>query len=178
MNTPATAKGAKLKAACSNITGFDVVRVILAVLLLIAAALKAYQLATEPVANDGIFSYRWSLIFQVEFEIVLGLWLLSGLHRRLAWFISIASFSLFSCVTLYKALSGEASCGCFGKVEVNPWYTLILDVVAVVALLIFRPNLCNLQRVKYYWPRLAAVIVIALAAGIPAGLSLRSKPPS
>ena len=39
--------------------GFDVVRVVLAAILLVAAALKGHQLATEPVANSDIFSYRW-----------------------------------------------------------------------------------------------------------------------
>ena len=78
MNTFTAAREIKQKAPGLNITGFDVVRVALALILLVAAALKGHQLATEPVANKDIFSYRWSLIAMVEFELVLGLWLLSG----------------------------------------------------------------------------------------------------
>ena len=178
MTTLATIKETESRPARSHTTGFDVVRILLALILLVTAVLKAHQLATEPVANKDIFSYRWSLILQVEFEILLGLWLLSGLHKRLVWVIATACFSFFSCITLYKALSGEASCGCFGKIEVNPWYTLILDVSAVVALLIFRPGLRKPQLVKYYWPRFATVIVIVLTAGISAGMAMTSYTPA
>ena len=178
MTTLATIKETESKLARLNITGFDVVRVVLALILLVAAALKAHQLATEPVANNGIFSYRWSLMAMVEFEIVLGLWLLSGLHKRLVWFVSTSCFSLFTCITLYKALSGEASCGCFGTVEVSPWYTLTLDVAAVVALSIFRPNLHRPERANHYWLRFAVALVIVLAAGIPAGLAMDSYTPA
>ena len=55
--------------------GFDFVRIVLAAILLTAAASKAHQLATEPVAGRDIFSCRWPLMAQVEFEIVLGVWM-------------------------------------------------------------------------------------------------------
>jgi uncharacterized SAM-binding protein YcdF (DUF218 family) len=77
--------GQRAGAAPTNGRGFDVVRVALAAILLTAAGLKAHQLATEPLAGRGIFSYRGSLMAQVEFEIVLAAWLLSGLRKRLAW---------------------------------------------------------------------------------------------
>jgi len=37
-----------------------------------------------------------------------------------------------------KGLSGEASCGCFGTVTVNPWYTATFDAIIVGLLLVFR----------------------------------------
>ena len=50
-------------------------------------------------------------------------------------------FSAFSAVTLYKALTGADSCGCFGSVHVNPWITLFaIDLPAVITLSIFRPE--------------------------------------
>ena len=50
-------------------------------------------------------------------------------------------FSLFSTITLYKGVTGAASCGCFGSVHVNPWITLFaIDLPAVIALSIFRPG--------------------------------------
>jgi len=121
-----------------RIAGYDVVRIVLGVILLTAAALKGHQLATETVAETGLFTSRWLLICVVEFELFFGLWLLSGLHPRRTWQAALLCFSAFACVSLYKALSGEASCGCFGRVPVNPWYTLVLDLAAVAALLCWR----------------------------------------
>ena len=167
-----------------RITAFDVVRLVLAAILLIAAALKAYPLATEPVANKDIFSYRWSLMLQVEFEIVFGLWLLSGAYRRLAWALAVACFTFFCGVTLYKALSGEASCGCFGKVQVDPWYTLILDTSAVAALLLFRPQAAPRQAAPVdsapqgQQRRLAVALLLAVLVGIPAGIAMASYKPA
>ncbi|KKK52835.1 hypothetical protein LCGC14_3100920, partial [marine sediment metagenome] len=93
---------------------YDVVRLVLALILLAAAGLKAHQLATRPVSEVDVFSYRWSLIFQVQVELVLGLWLLSGLYRRRAWTVAIVCFAAFACIAFYKGVSGQASCGCFG----------------------------------------------------------------
>ncbi|HUT29914.1 MAG TPA: hypothetical protein VMX13_08990 [Sedimentisphaerales bacterium] len=60
---------------------------------------------------------------------------------------ALACFSLFSFVTLYKGLTGAASCGCFGSVHVNPWITLLaIDIPAVIMLLILRPSLPVLRR--------------------------------
>ena len=113
-------------------------RVLLAAILLVAAALKAHQAATDSLAEKDIFP-GW-VILQVAFEIFLGIWLLSGFYRRAVWLAALCCFYVFSCVTLYKALSGQHSCGCFGRVAINPWYTLALDIAAVIALMAFRPS--------------------------------------
>lgn len=160
-----------------RLPGFAVVRVVLGLVLLAAAALKAHQLATEPVLSIDIFTYRWSLAVQVQFEIVLGLWLLGGVHRRLLWLVSTVCFAMFALVSLFKALTGQASCGCFGTVHVSPWYTLIFDVAVAGALVLFRPVLHRRERARFYWPRLAAVIVLALAAGIPTGIAIARYEP-
>lgn len=62
-----------------NVTPHDVVRVVLASVLLLAAGLKGHQLATEPVLGTGILDSRWFLIALVEFELFFGLWLLGNL---------------------------------------------------------------------------------------------------
>ena len=162
----------------SGIAGYDVVRALLGLVLLIAAALKGYQLATEPVANNGILTSRWFLIAQVEFELMFGLLLLSGLYKRLMWMVALVCFVGFSLVTLYKGLAGAASCGCFGQVEINPWYTLIFDLAAVTALLIFRPSGKHRQYVQFHWLRSAMVAAVALVAGIPGGLAMASYIPA
>ena len=69
------------------VRSYGVVRVILGLILLIAAALKAFQLATEPVAESGLLTSRWFLIGGVEFELFFGLWLPAAIlgphHLRL-----------------------------------------------------------------------------------------------
>jgi len=120
----------------------NIVLKLLGILLLTAAVLKGWQLLTEPMANKDIWTNRAFLIFTVEFEIALGIWLLSGLFKKAAWLATISCFTLFCFVTLYKSLSGAESCGCFGSVHVNPWITLLaIDLPAVLALVIFRPKL-------------------------------------
>lgn len=161
----------------TNGKAFDIVRVLLAMLLLTAAALKGYQLATSPVANKDIFTYRWSLVLMVEFELVLASWLVSGIHKRLAWAAVLATFGFFSCLTLHKALSGAASCGCFGEVEVNPRYTLVMDLLVVAALLVFRPDLRHAQFASHYRKRLLATALAVIAVGLPAGILMGSYRP-
>jgi thiol-disulfide isomerase/thioredoxin len=115
----------------------------LGILLLAAAVMKGHQLLTEPAANADIWTNRAFMILTVEFELALGIWLLSGLFKRLAWLVVLGCFLLFSVITLYKGLSGFASCGCFGTVHINPWITLwVVDIPAVLALCIFRPIRC------------------------------------
>ena len=80
---------------------------------------------------------RTFLIGIVEFELLLGLLLLSGILPRLTWAASLLCFGGFALASLYKALSGDASCGCFGKLPVNPWYTVGLDSVAVASIFAF-----------------------------------------
>lgn len=63
----------RLELKASNVEGYDLVRMILATVLLTAAALKAHQLATEPVVNNSPLTSRWFLILEVEFELVFGL---------------------------------------------------------------------------------------------------------
>jgi thiol-disulfide isomerase/thioredoxin len=138
-------------------------------LLVTAALLKGHELFTLPVANADLWSYRPFLIFQVECELALGLWLLSGLWKRLAWWISLGCFGLFCGVTLYKALTGAASCGCFGTIQLNPWITLLaIDVPAVCLLLWFRTHKSPSPVTQWSVARMVygGAWLVLLAAGI------------
>jgi thiol-disulfide isomerase/thioredoxin len=124
-----------------RLSGPDILLKVLGVLLLTAAVLKGHELLTVPLANGDPWSWRPFLIFQVEFELALGIWLLSGLFRRLAWLAALLCFGLFCGVTLYKGLMGATSCGCFGRVHVNPWVTLLaVDLPALAALGVLCPS--------------------------------------
>ena len=80
----------------------NIVLKILGLLLLTGAVLKGHELLTTPMANSDIWSNRYFLIFVVEFELSLGIWLLSGLFKRVAWLVTLGCFSLFCCITLYN----------------------------------------------------------------------------
>ena len=53
-------------------------------------------------------------------EAVLGLWLLSGWSARAAWAGATGFFALMASASLYLALAGQQSCGCLGRIQVNP----------------------------------------------------------
>jgi hypothetical protein len=50
-------------------SGYDVVRILAAIVLLTAAGLKAHQLATEPIPARTWLDSRWLLMTTVEFEL-------------------------------------------------------------------------------------------------------------
>jgi uncharacterized membrane protein YphA (DoxX/SURF4 family) len=117
-----------------------ILRFMVATILLIAAGLKAHQLATTPLLSEGLLHNRWFNIFVVEFELFFGIWLIFGLLPKLTWLVTIGLFSIFSVVSFYKAISGEISCGCWGNVTVNPWITMTSDLMITGLLMIFLPK--------------------------------------
>jgi hypothetical protein len=154
-------------------SGYDVVRIALGAILLLAAGLKAYQLATEPTVGSSLLDSRWLLMATVEFELFFGLWLIAGILPKPTWAAALACFGLFTCVSLYKALSGHATCGCFGRVPVNPWYTSTLDLAIVLSLLRWRP-----KESLFATRQAVAVMVIWLAVGLPAAFAMGSHYPT
>lgn len=120
-------------------TAFTVLRVFLGVVLLLAAALKAHQAVTEPLKFTILGGSSVPVLAQVAFEVLLGLWLLTGWYPKAARWVSTACFAIFFTVVTYKAISGETTCGCFGNIPVNPWITMGFDFVVVATLLQVRP---------------------------------------
>jgi len=120
--------------------GFHVIRVVLGAILLAAAGFKAYALWVDPVPLVSVFtSPRWQLAL-IEVETLLGIWLLSGIGAGTAFLTAQAGFTLLGIVSLFLGILGQPSCGCFGKVTLNPWYTFCLDMAAVAALRYWRPR--------------------------------------
>ena len=162
-------------------TGYDAVRFALGAVLLAAAVLKAHQLATGPVAETNLLHSRWFLMIEVEFELLFGLWLLAGARPRPTWTAALLLFIALAGVSLYQIVSGEASCGCFGKVPVNPWFTFAFDVVAVMALLCWRPPGRSTPAGtggRFQKLRPLAVVALWLIVGIPAAIAMGSYTPT
>jgi hypothetical protein len=116
------------------------IRIALAFFLLTSAALKVQSVLTDPLAQDGLLSSPRIQIATIQIEILLGLWLSSGLAARGAWAVTLGFFAILASASLYLALEGQRSCGCFGKVKVNPWATFALDISVMLALAIWRPR--------------------------------------
>jgi hypothetical protein len=161
----------------------------MAILLLTAAGLKAQQLMTKPVFGTGPLESRWFLIGVVEFELLFAFWLLSRfLPSRsegegddgLTWLASLTLFSAFVCISLWKALGGEATCGCFGRFEVNPWYTTVMDSIFIAALIRFRPQSPQPRRFPATFSplRLGSVVVIWALVGGPVGFAMACFQPA
>jgi len=121
-------------------TANKIVMTIAGAFLIVAAALKSHQLLTEPIISKGFWESWAFLVIQIPLEFGLGIWLVCGLFRKVAWLLGTIAFGGFIGVTSYLALTGASSCGCFGTVHVNPWITLCaIDIPLFALLLIFRP---------------------------------------
>jgi hypothetical protein len=167
-------------------TGYDVVRMFAAMVLLVAAGLKGYQLSAEPTIGNSLLDSRWLLMAAVEFELFFGLWLLANILPRPTWAAAIVCFGAFAGISLYKALSGYATCGCFGAVKVGPWYTTCLDVAIVVSLLYWRPSIAfplpsgegkgegGIPPPPFRLPPFVTVLLLFLLLGLPAAYAMGS----
>src|SRR5437773_4648445 len=100
---------------------------ILGCLLLVTAGLKLHGLAIVPIGAAGFFSSPWIQILIVEWEIALGIWLVWGGNRAVAWLAATATFLAFAGVNFWHVWVGQASCSCFGAIHVDPWLALMLD---------------------------------------------------
>jgi hypothetical protein len=113
---------------------WHVLRPALGGLLVTAALLKSHALATAPLVGGDLFASRWFVLAVVQVELLVGLWLIAGIWPSWAWRSAIALFVVFGAASLSKALAGEASCGCFGRLAVSPWLTTGLNAAAAFAL--------------------------------------------
>lgn len=116
------------------------VRIVVGLLLLTAAGLKAYQLFAESLSAFGLLQTGWLRLLLPAFEAGLGTCLLTGVYAWASWWAATALFAGFTWVSVYKAALRESSCGCFGPLAVNPWVTAAVDLALVGALWMCRPR--------------------------------------
>jgi hypothetical protein len=146
----------------SSNTANRVVECILAVVLLLAAGIKAdYFLINSNHFFLGRLEGRPLVAVLIEAEMLLSVWLLVGGFARLRHFCALACFLLFAAVAAWEAAHAVASCQCFGNVKVPPALTAVFDSSAVVALWLTRPRWDD-QR----WPSRIRVLFGASAASL------------
>jgi hypothetical protein len=151
-------------------------RFAVALVLLVAAMLKAYQLATTPTLGENLLHARWFNIFVVEFELFFGIWLIFGMLPKLTWLVTTGLFVAFFWGSFYKAaILHEMSCGCFGMVQINPWITMFFDLSVIGILVLFRPTGMIFQRRKilleltpnFHYRKIIFVVLTWLVIAIP-----------
>jgi hypothetical protein len=105
--------------------------------LLAAAVLKIHGLIANPNELDFMLPLLWQQILVIEVETFLGLWLITRLAANIARFTGVVFFGLLASISLYLALVGQSSCGCFGQVQIHPWFTFLIDLAFMTILFIF-----------------------------------------
>ena len=101
------------------------VHLVVGCVLLFAAFSKWLALKSAPVTD---FLLQATLL---EMEFLLGVMLLLGVAPLLMGRIALCVFAAFAMASVGKILVGSASCGCFGEVDVSPWYSLSLNLVVM-----------------------------------------------
>ncbi len=101
---------------------------------LIAAAILKVSTAESSILLRTYNVPSWLLTIVVQIEVLLAVLLIVGAWPKQTIIATILTFALFAAFSFYRAAAGYETCGCFGPVEVNPWWTFALDV-AVCALL-------------------------------------------
>ncbi len=139
---------------------------VVGIVLLAAAFLKAYALATESLPEKSLLTSRSLLLPLTLFEFALGLWLLSGLHARLARYVVMFLFFTFLEIALYQALADERSCGCLGKLSVHPWIMVFVDSICLLLLVIWHPPRNGATIWSHRW-RLVTVVAVFILFSVP-----------
>jgi thiol-disulfide isomerase/thioredoxin len=157
-----------------------IITVVTGLVLIVAAVLKIHQLLIEPIISKGFWESWKFFLIQIPLELGLGIWLVSGLFRKAAWMLAVLAFGLFILVTLDKGLHHAESCGCFGRVKVNPWITFsAIDIPIFLCLVIFRPR--GLKLLPPPWPSARHFFGVAIPTFITFGIIMPvlifNKPP-
>lgn len=110
-------------------------RWIVGFLLVGAAGLKAAQLIADPLVSATPPGGPVVLQLQVVAELAVGAMALSGVYWRQLRLVAAVLFAGFAGYSLYLAVSGATSCGCFGELKVHPWWTFALDLAVLMGLI-------------------------------------------
>jgi len=131
--------------------------------LIAAGTLKLYELAFEGLDESTLTLFL--MVFS-EAELLGGIWMIGGFDPvRTRWWAA-AAFAGLTVSSLFQALAGKCSCGCFGSLSINPWLVLVFDLAAVAALLTSRAP-ADLERALPTHPfRFVGLGFIALVIGV------------
>lgn len=109
-------------------------------LLFAAAMLKCYQLFQNPVAFGELWGVAIVGVLVLNFEFIVG-WLLlfPGILSNRAKPTGIVVYGFLFIYTLWARVSGEASCGCLGLIEVPITMMSLIDLGMLISLVAWHP---------------------------------------
>lgn len=119
---------------------YRVIRIVLGILLFAAAGLKIYGWSVSTVPPVGWFSTQGVQSVAVAWEILLSLWLLSGVALTGSWLAAIGTFVLLAGISGYLGWIGQATCDCFGAIQASPWLAFAVDLAALLMLISVGPS--------------------------------------
>lgn len=119
--------------------GGGLVRIAAGLYVLAAALAKTHQLWQGFPLDLPTGWPWWTGPLLIEAELLFASILLTGLFPRLIRWLAPALFLVLAAFALTRAMSGAASCGCFGVFTVNPRVTFLLDLAIALAWLCTSP---------------------------------------
>ncbi len=164
-------------ASFSYPTGTQVCSFALGIVLIAAAFLKSSTPA-ELATLQTVFDFpQWLAVSAIQAELFVAVLLIAGVWNSWTWWLTVGMFVVFAFVSLHRGLAGYESCGCFGPIEVNPWWTFTFDLAAIGFLLSQRAHFLRQRRHACRSPRMLIAIGVFLALSIPSiALALRAGP--
>jgi hypothetical protein len=149
---------------------YTVVSTVFALVLLIAAGLKAQALLSQTplhAVSNWVAVGSWAELIA---EWALAAWLLSGLAAVSARRATIGLLSAFLIVAGWHLLAGDRDCGCFGRFAVHPAWTSAIDCIALVAICVIGRVLPTGGDRRMQWHR--RTMAIGVAAALPCAVFL------
>ncbi len=156
-------------------------RWIVGLLLVAAALLKGLDLILHPasvLAND---TSQFLVPLLVGCELALGLLAIADIYWSRLRLLAILLFASFASYSLWLALHGAASCGCFGPLEIHPWWTFLLDCIVLAGLMgeylwVGREEKNDSSSPTLATTSLSLVSILLLPLGITAALAWQVAP--
>jgi hypothetical protein len=125
-------------------------RVITGTFLVALACLKLTFLAPSDIEAAHQFLGKNVQQAATAFELILGVWLLTGIAAEGAWIGTISLFSVFVAANSFLLLVGQASCGCLGTIKISPLYSLLMDLLVISACLYCTPRPGRFPRLEIF----------------------------
>jgi len=115
-----------------------VVFILIGLLLSVTASLKLWMLLTDPFVDlkTGFPIPVFWLAFIAESTTVLIL-VAKNIPETTKAFVCISLFAAFALASGFRALTGHATCGCFGGAAVSPIVSFGISVSVIVSLWVF-----------------------------------------
>ncbi len=156
-----------------------IARILVGILFIVSGFIKlndpmGFSFKLEEYFSSGVLDLPFFMphaltiaLFMVILEVLLGVMLLIGFHKRFTLWSLLAMIVFFTFLTFYSAYFNKVTdCGCFGDaVKLTPWESFTKDIILLVLIIVL------LVGRKYIKPILAygvqrIVFVITLLACI------------